>query len=148
MIKDGVRYRILSDHLGSPRLVISEDGSTILARMDYDEYGRLVGGSANGVLPFGFAGGLYDEVTGLVRFGARDYDPETGRWLAGDPLRTTGSVLNAYVYTYGEPVNFVDSDGRNPLAAGWVAAAGADSQSSVSLTTQAANLRRLCLRRI
>ena len=27
-----------------------------------------------GLSPFGFAGGLYDDDTGLVRFGARDYD--------------------------------------------------------------------------
>ena len=30
--------------------------------------------------PFGFAGGLYDHQTGLIRFGARDYDSEAGRW--------------------------------------------------------------------
>lgn len=32
-----------------------------------------------GFQPFGFAGGLYDRDTRLVPFGARDYDPETGR---------------------------------------------------------------------
>ena len=35
-----------------------------------------------GFQPFGFAGGLYDPDTGLVRFGARDYDAETGRWTS------------------------------------------------------------------
>ena len=33
-----------------------------------------------GFQPFGFAGGIYDLHTGLVRFGARDYYPEAGRW--------------------------------------------------------------------
>jgi len=30
--------------------------------------------------PLGFAGGLYDNQTKLVRFGARDYDSYSGRW--------------------------------------------------------------------
>jgi RHS repeat-associated protein len=33
-------------------------------------------------VPFGFAGGLQDKDTGLVRFGYRDYDPDVGRWTA------------------------------------------------------------------
>ena len=32
-----------------------------------------------GFQSFGCAGGLYDGETGLVRFGARDYDPSIGR---------------------------------------------------------------------
>jgi RHS repeat-associated protein len=35
-----------------------------------------------GFQPFGFAGGLFDSASGLVRFGARDYDAETGRWVS------------------------------------------------------------------
>ena len=37
MVKDGVTYRIISDHLGSPRLVIDTSTNTIVQRMDYDE---------------------------------------------------------------------------------------------------------------
>ncbi|MCB9610787.1 MAG: hypothetical protein H6716_29655, partial [Polyangiaceae bacterium] len=36
-------------------------------------------------VPFGFAGGIHDADTGLVRFGARDYDAVTGRWTSKDP---------------------------------------------------------------
>jgi len=47
--------------------------------------------------PFGFAGGLYDPDTGLVRFGARDYDAAAGRWTAKDPSRFAGGLdLCAY----------------------------------------------------
>ncbi len=49
--------------------------------MDYDDWGRVINDTNLGFQPFGFAGGLYDRDTGLVRFGARDYDPETGRCL-------------------------------------------------------------------
>ena len=38
----------------------------------------------------GFAGGLYDPDTGLVRFGARDYDAVVGRWITKDPISFGG----------------------------------------------------------
>jgi len=43
-------------------------------------------GPPSSKLPVGFAGGIPDEATGLVRFGYRDYDPATGRFTARDPL--------------------------------------------------------------
>ena len=63
-----------------------------------------------GFQTFGFAGGLYDGETGLVRFGARDYDPSIGRWLNKDPIRFEGG-LNFYSYVGNDPVNFVDPYG-------------------------------------
>lgn len=45
-----------------------------------------------GFQPFGFAGGLYDRDTGLTRFGARDYDPQTGRWTAKDSIGLAGGT--------------------------------------------------------
>ena len=63
------------------------------------------------VQPFAFAGGLYDRHTGLVRFGARDYDPETGRWTAKDPIGFGGGDANLYGYVVGDPVNLVDPSG-------------------------------------
>ena len=61
-----------------------------------------------GFLPFAFAGGLYDADTKLVRFGARDYDPVTGRWTAKDPIRFGGRDTNLFGYVQNDPVNFVD----------------------------------------
>jgi RHS repeat-associated protein len=57
-----------------------------LQEIVYD-YGQNATGKPN--QPFGFAGGLYDADTGLVRFGARDYDAYTGRWTAKDPIPLT-----------------------------------------------------------
>lgn len=57
------------------------------------------------------AGGIYDVDTGLVRFGARDYDASVGRWTAKDPIRFSGGDTNLYGYVLVDPVNFVDSDG-------------------------------------
>ena len=61
--------------------------------------------------PFGFAGGLYDPLTTLTRFGARDYDAETGRWTAKDPILFAGGDVSLYGYVAGDPVNFVDPSG-------------------------------------
>jgi RHS repeat-associated protein len=69
-----------------------------------------------GLQPFGYAGGLYDRDTGLVRFGARDYDPETGRWTAKDPIGFAGGDTNLYGYVANDPVNWVDPLG---LQAWW-----------------------------
>lgn len=88
--RDGKTYRVISDHLGSPRIVIDSQSGEILQRMDYDVWGRVIQDTNPGLQPFGFAGGLYDPQTGLVRFGARDYDALTGRWTGKDPIGFAG----------------------------------------------------------
>ena len=64
-----------------------------------------------GFQPFGFAGGLYDYETGLVRFGARDYDPEVGRWTSKDPWLYRGGDTELYGYVQSNPVTFFDPYG-------------------------------------
>ncbi len=111
MVKGGRTYRILADHLGSPRLVVDTVTGEIAQRMDYDEFGNVILDTNPRFQPFGFAGGLYDSHTGLVRFGARDYDPHTGRWTAKDPLGFHGGDADLYAYVMGDPVNRVDPSG-------------------------------------
>jgi RHS repeat-associated protein len=113
LVKGGVTYRILSDHLGSVRLVVNAADGSIAQQIDYDEFGNptFVTGPAD-FQPFGFAGGLYDADTGLMRFGARDYDPEVGRWTAKDPIRFAGRDANLYQYVVGDPVNLKDPAGQ------------------------------------
>jgi RHS repeat-associated protein len=112
----GETWRIITDHLGSPRLVVDVDDGTIVAEREFDEFGRVVIDSAPGLLPFGFAGGLEDPDTGLVRFGARDYDPESGRWTAKDPIGFNGGDTNVYAYVAGDPVNRIDAQQAEPMA--------------------------------
>ena len=122
MIKGGTIYRIISDHLGSPRLVIDTTTGAVVQRIDYDEFGNVLLDTNPGFQPFGFAGGIYDADTGLVRFGARDYDPETGRWTAKDPIRFDGGDTNLFGYVLGDPANWVDPWGlvrsRGPFPGG------------------------------
>jgi RHS repeat-associated protein len=117
LIKGGVTYRIISDHLGSPQLVVDVTSGAVMQRMDYDEFGQVITDTNPGFQPFGFAGGLYDRDTKLVRFGARDYDAETGRWATKDPILFAGGDTNLYGYVVNDPVNFIDPAG---LYFGWV----------------------------
>jgi len=119
MIKGGVTYRIISDHLGSPRLVVNTSTGTIVQRMDYDDWGKVILDTNPGFQPFGFAGGLYDRDTNLVRFGARDYDPETGRWTAKDPIKFAGGDSNLYGYVLGDPVNYLEPPQKHPSTIQW-----------------------------
>jgi RHS repeat-associated protein len=111
LVKAGTTYRVISDHLGSVRLVVNATDGTVAQRVDYDIFGRVMLDTNPGFQPFGFAGGLYDRQTGLVRFGARDYDPETGRWTAKDPIGFGGGGTNLYGYTLADPISAIDPSG-------------------------------------
>ena len=111
MVKGGATYRIVTDPAGSVRLVINTATGAIAQRMDYDGFGQVVSDTSPGFQPFGFAGGLYDKDTKLVRFGARDYDAEAGRWTAKDPVGFDGGQANLYVFAGNDPINGSDPDG-------------------------------------
>jgi len=136
MIKDGRTYRIISDHLGSPRLVVDSESGEIAQRISYDVWGNITEDTNPGFQPFGFAGGIYDQHTGLVRFGARDYDPVTARWTSKDPIRFAGGDVNLYGYVLGDPVNAIDPDGRRFFSLGFggsfqFGGAGASASGSI-----------------
>ncbi len=106
-------YKIVSDSLGSVRYVLDVTGTgTPTAAMSYDAFGVLDSSSTNsGFVSVGFAGGLSDPDTKLIRFGARDYDPEVGRWTARDPIGFEGGSGSLYVYVDSDPINSNDPSG-------------------------------------
>lgn len=111
MIKGSVKYKIITNHLGSPVVVVHSTNGTIAQQLTYDEFGNILSDSSPGFTPFGFAGCLYDTDTKLCRFGARDYDASIGRWLSKDPIRFDGGDSNLYGYVMQDPVNFIDPIG-------------------------------------
>ncbi|MEO7181305.1 MAG: RHS repeat-associated core domain-containing protein [Gemmatimonadaceae bacterium] len=111
MVRGGARYRLITDRLGSVRLVVDATSGAVAQRIDYDEFGRIERNTSPGFQPFGYAGGLLDDATGLVKLGARDYDPVTGRFTTKDPLRFTAGDANLYRYVGNDPMNRVDPRG-------------------------------------
>jgi len=119
LVKGGTTYRLLTDHLGSVRLVIDTATGTVAQRIDYDEFGQVTQDTNPGFQPFAFAGGIYDEHTKLTRFGARDYDSFTGRWTTKDPIRFAGGGPHLYRYVGNDPVNWIDPSGLQSETVGW-----------------------------
>jgi RHS repeat-associated protein len=108
MIKGASTYRIITDQLGGPRLVVDINTGAFAQRLDYDEFGSITTETTPGFQPFGFAGGLYDTNTKLTHFGARDYDASTGRWTVKDPILFAGRNTNLYGYVLNDPINRLD----------------------------------------
>ncbi len=106
-------YRVVTDYLGSVRAVVRVSDGYVAQRIDYDAWGVRTADPAPAFQGLGFAGGLTDVATGLVRFGARDYDPSVGRWTAKDPTGFIGGV-NLYTYAWNRPTGFPDADGKRP----------------------------------
>jgi RHS repeat-associated protein len=104
-------YYFLTNALGSVVAVINGTGQTVADRYGYDPYGNTTYSSVTVANPFGYAGG-YTDPTGLVRFGARYYDPTTARWTQVDP-EASGST-SAYDYSGDNPTNETDPSGLQP----------------------------------
>lgn len=119
MVTPTATYRLVKDHLGSVRFVIDVATGAVAQELAYDAWGRVVLDTNPGLQPFGFAGGLYDADTGLVRFGARDYDAEIGRWSAKDPAGFGGGI-NLYEYAHSSPTVLVDVNGRWAQVLPWL----------------------------
>ncbi|MGI8603705.1 MAG: RHS repeat-associated core domain-containing protein [Verrucomicrobiales bacterium] len=96
------------DGRGNVIALVDKDTKSIVAQWVYDPWGRLLQESDPQKLgAFGFSTKYRDTETGLIYFGYRYYDPNTGRWLSRDPLGEAGG-FNLYAYCHNDPVNRVD----------------------------------------
>jgi RHS repeat-associated protein len=111
MTQGGSTYYLTYDQIGTLK-VVSDAAGNVVKRIDYDSFGNIIGDTnPSFTVPFGFAGGLHDRDTGLVRFGYRDYDSDIGRWTAKDPKMFNGNETDLYGYCLNNPVNFFDAKG-------------------------------------
>ena len=119
-------YYYTSDHLGSVREMTNSSG-TIVARYDYDPFGRTTLVSGTDMASFQYAGMMKHQASGLYLTtgdedgdGGRLYDPNTARFIGPD---FDGSEFlpegpNRYPYVGNNPINFVDPEGSDAAAAG------------------------------
>jgi RHS repeat-associated protein len=116
MTKGSSTYYLTYDQVGSLRIVADALGN-VVKRLDYDSFGNIIEDSGPAFeVPFGFAGGLYDLDTRLIKFGFRDYDPDAGRWTAKDPFFFAGGDTNLYGYVLNNPLNLFDLWGLDPFS--------------------------------
>ncbi len=114
VITGGVTYRLITDYRGSVVRVVNASTGAVVQAIEYTPWGEMISDSASGFQSFGYAGGIWDADTGLVLFGARWYDPETGRWTSKDPIRFAGGQENLYVYVADNPIDRIDQTGLAP----------------------------------
>ena len=121
------RAYYLKDHLGNVRVTVDENGDPI-GWDDYYPFGKVMPGrSSNYANPndvYKFTGHSLSRNFGkrdseanlnLDYMQARNYDPEIGRFLQVDPLADEMPAWSPYNYTFGNPINLFDPDGRAPL---------------------------------
>ncbi len=130
----GRDYLEVPDATGGPGLVIDGATGTIVDRTTRTVFGVVTSELVPGWQQIGFAGGITDPASPLVRFGARDYDPGSGRWTAPDPLGVTGGSANLYEYVGNDPVDRSDASGTSCdyLSIGGSYGIGIGSYSSTS----------------
>jgi RHS repeat-associated protein len=108
MTKGGSTYYLTNDQVGSLR-VVADSAGNVVRSIENDSFGNIITDTNPSLsVPFGFAGGLHERDTDLVRFGYRDYDPDAGRWTAKDPIGFAGGDTDLYGYCLNDPINWLD----------------------------------------
>jgi len=126
--EDGYTYYNIQDHLGTTRMVVSEE-QYVVENIFYHSYGKIgeyitdpESESETYRVRNKFTGKEFDQegsVNGAggidaYYFVARIYDPEVGIFLSTDPA---GQYVNAYSYTGGNPIMLVDPNGETAVGA-------------------------------
>lgn len=115
---DGKLSFVASDHHGTGELAIDSATGAISQRR-FDPFG-VQRGEKTGTWPGekGFVGGTIDAQTGLTHLGAREYDPQLGKFISVDPIidYTRPHQINGYAYADNSPVTLSDPSGLEPCA--------------------------------
>ena len=124
-----------SDHLGSTSY-ITDDKGNITQYDAYLPYGELLVDehSSSEEMPYKFNGKELDEETGLYYYGARYMQPVASIWYGVDPLTEKYPNVSAYVYCAGNPVNRIDTDGRDIIVVVWASHDGRIGHAGIAIS--------------
>jgi RHS repeat-associated protein len=105
----------LTDQHGTPTVYLDSTAQQPSWRQS-TPYGQPRGAAVTSPDNHGFLGKPTDAGTGLVFVGAREYDPDTGRFISPDPVFEADDPqsLNGYSYAAGNPVTKSDPTGLRP----------------------------------
>ncbi|NGO72444.1 RHS repeat-associated core domain-containing protein, partial [Streptomyces boncukensis] len=113
---EGIHY-LFSDQQGTALIAVAFGSSQLVTRRKQLPFGGPRNGAASGGTAWpgtrGFVDGTQDP-TGTTHLGAREYDPELGRFLSVDPLLATDDQRqhNSYQYGGNNPATFSDPSGE------------------------------------
>ncbi len=105
----GNRYQAGYDGNGNVTTLVNAATGAIASSYEYDPFGntlKATGDYAN-TNPFRFSTKYTDQESGLLYYGFRFYNPQTGKWLTKDPLEETGGI-NLYAFNTNDGVNDID----------------------------------------
>ena len=106
----------MQDELGSPLRIEDELGAT-KESYGYGAFGEDLYGNQGEIQPFGYTGYQMDVVAGTYYAQAREYQAESGRFNSQDIIGgfiEEPITINRYGYCWGNPVKYVDIDGKLP----------------------------------
>ncbi len=104
---------LLGDHLGSQAITTSSSGA-MSAEIRYYPWGTERYSSGTTPTTYHFTGQRLESSLGLYYYGARWYDPTTGRFIQADTLIPVGvQGLDRYAYVMNNPLNYTDSNGHH-----------------------------------
>ncbi|MFG2277473.1 RHS repeat domain-containing protein [Streptomyces asoensis] len=105
---------LLADHHGTTTTQVTADATQAITRRKTGIFGAPRGiQSAPWAGDKGFVGGTKDIDTGLTHLGAREYEPNTGRFISVDPIMdpSDSQQVNGYSYAQNNPVTLSDATG-------------------------------------
>jgi RHS repeat-associated protein len=109
MLRSSVTSFYNADGLGSVTSLANATGS-LAQTYAFDSFGKQIASSGSLTNPFQYTGREWDSETGLYYYRARYYDPNAGRFISEDSVRSPIRP-NHYRYVSNNSPNRIDSSG-------------------------------------
>ncbi|MBI5787407.1 MAG: RHS repeat-associated core domain-containing protein, partial [Candidatus Schekmanbacteria bacterium] len=120
MQRGGQSYYFVTDGLGSVVKLVNSNG-TVINNYAYDSFGNIVSKTESVPNSYTYTAREFDPESGLYYYRTRYYDARIGRFISED--KNPGNIwepisFNKFIYTYNNPVNWIDPYGFEPECSG------------------------------